>query len=179
MCTPTAMVALTVASMTMTANSQIQQGRFKKGVSKYNARVAENEAQNTRNVATESENIQRRKTAELLSKQKAQLGAGNIDLTSGSALQLQEDTVALGEADALRIRSNADAKVSSLNTGAELTRRQGDYAVIAGRNNAVGTVLSGSASIAGTGVSDKWFAPNSAGVNGGVNIGFKPTELKL
>jgi len=165
MCGPAAVPIMIAASTLMTATSQIQRGRFQKGVSRYNARVAENEAQSTRNVANEAENIQRRKTAELLSKQKAQLGAANIDLTSGSALQLQEDTVTLGEADALRIRSNADAKVNSLNTGADLTRRQGDYASLTGVNRAAGTLLSGAASVAGTGVSDKWFTPNSAGVN--------------
>lgn len=177
MCEPTtALLVLTAASTVMTVASQRQQGKFQKGTAEYNARVAENEAQETRNVANERENIQRRKTAELLSKQKAQLGAANIDLTSGSALQLQEDTVTLGEADALRIRSNFDARVESLQTSADLTRSQGAFAESAGDIKSVGTILSGAASIADTGVSDKWFTPDSAAV---ADIGFAPTTLNL
>jgi len=162
MCGPAAVPIMMAVSTAFAAKSAIDQGKFAKGTAAYNARVAENEAQKTQSAGNEAENIQRRKTAELLSKQKAQLGAANIDLTSGSALNLQEDTLALGEADALRIRSNTAGRVGALNTSADLTRAQGSYAETAGYNQAAGTVLSGTASIAGTGVSDKWFTPTSA-----------------
>ena len=169
MCEPTAI--LMIASAAYSANQQIKQGKFQKGTAEYNARVAENEAEETRNAGVERENIQRRKTAELLSKQRAQLGAGNVDLSSGSALQLQEETVALGEADALRIRSNFANQAESLETGAELTRREGEFAASAGRGAAFGTLLGGAAfgtllggaaMAAGTGVADKWFTPSSS-----------------
>ena len=163
MCEPTTiMAAVAVVSAAFTANQQIKQGKFQKSTAEYNARVAENEAEETRNAGVERENIQRRKTAELLSKQKAQLGAANVDLTSGSALQLQEDTEALGEADALRIRSNFESQAESLDTGAALTKRQGSFAESAGRGAAAGTLLQGASTVLGTGVADKWFTPNSA-----------------
>lgn len=163
MCEPTTiMTAVTIASAAFTAQQQRAQGKFQKGVAEYNARVAENEAEETRAAGVERENIQRRKTAELISKQRAQLGAAGIDLGSGSALQLQEDAEILGEADALRIRSNFEARAGSLETSAELTESQGEFAESAGRNAAVGTLLSGTASALGTGVADKWFTPNSA-----------------
>jgi len=163
MCEPTTIMAVaTVASAAFAAKSQIDQGNYQKGASRYNARVAENQAQEVRRAGTEAENIQRRKTALLLSKQRAQLGAAGVELGSGSALQLQEDTQTLGEIDALRIRSNVESQVRSLQTGAELTLSQGNAAASVGRTAATGTLLSGSAAVIGTGVADKWYTPNSS-----------------
>ena len=173
MCNPMiAMVAVTAVSAAYSANQQSQQGKYQKSVNEYNARVAENEAEETRNAGVEAENIQRRKTAELLSKQRAQLGAANIDLSSGSALQLQEDTVALGEADALRIRSNFEGKASSLDTSATLLEDQGANAARAGSGAATGTLLQGASTIVGSGVADKWFTPESAA---STNLAGSPT----
>jgi hypothetical protein len=153
-------------STAFAAKSAIDQGRFQKATSRYNARVAENKAVETRNVGNEAELAHRQKVAQLQSKQRAQLGAAGIDLTSGSALQLQEDTAMLGEADALRIRSNAERQASALETSAGLTSAQGDYAQTAGYNQAAGTILSGAATIGSSGVADKWFTPESAGYTG-------------
>lgn len=163
MCEPaTIMAATAVVSAAFTAQQSVQQGKYQKGVADYNAAVSENEAQEVQNQSVEAENTQRRKTAELLSKQRAQLGAANIDLSSGSALQLQEDTVALGEADALRIRSNYDYQVSSLMGESELISNQGAAAESAGKAGAVGSILGGAAGVAGSGVADKWFTSSSA-----------------
>ena len=163
MCDPVTITAVaSVASTAFLVTSQIRQGKFKKGVAAYNARVSENEAQETRRAGVEAENIQRRETAELLSKQRAQLGAAGVELTSGSALELQESTVALGEADALRIRSNFEQRIGALGTEAELTRGQGAFAQTAGQTQALGTLLGGTATALDTGVADKWFKPNSS-----------------
>ena len=167
MCEPTMVAggALLVSSM-FTAQQQRAQGEFQKGVAEYNARVAENEAQQIRNKGVEEENIQRRKTAELLSKQRAQLAARNVDLTTGSALQLQEETEELGEVDALRIRSNTDDQVQAALSQADLTRTEGQFAKEASRGRAVGTLLSGAADALGTGVADKWFTSTSSALAG-------------
>lgn len=167
MCEPTTiMAAVAVVGGAFQANQQRQQGKFQKGTAEYNARVAENEAEETRNAGTERENMQRRKTAELLSKQRAQLGASNVELDTGSALQLQEDTAALGEADALRIRSNFEGRAGSLDTGAALTQREGEFAEPAGKNKAAGTLLQSTSTALSTGVADKWFTPASAATQG-------------
>lgn len=173
MCEPTTiMAAVAVVSGAFTAQQQRAQGKFQKGVADYNARVAENEAEETRAAGVERENIQRRRTAELISKQRAQLGAANVDIGSGSALQLQEDAEILGEADALRIRSNFERRAGSLDTSAELTESQGEFAESAGKNAAIGTLLSTAATVGSTGVADKWFTPNSAATQvGTINTG--------
>lgn len=172
MCNP--VLAVTIASAAFSAHQSIQQSNYQSDVNEYNARVAENEAQETRNVGVEEENAQRRKTAELLSKQRAQLGASNVDLGSGSALQLQEDTVTLGEADALRIRSNYENQAKSLESSAGLTSGKADAAKTAGASGAFSSLLGGAAGAAKSGVADKWFTQDSAAVAGTVdqNVGW-------
>lgn len=180
MCSPVAVVAVTtVLSTAMTATAQRRQGKYQKAVGAYNARVAENQAQDVRRAGTEEENLRRRKTAELLSTQKAQLGAAGVELGSGSALQLQENTVTLGEADALRIRSNFEAQATALETGATLTRASGAAAERIGSTQAVGTILSGGAAALDTGVADKWFKPNSAANTQGIDLSFSPTSSDI
>jgi len=93
---------------------------------RYNARILENDAERIRTTATEEENIQRLKTAQLLGTQRAQLGAAGVQLGTGSALQLQEDTVSLGEADALRIRTRGTEEVEALSTQAGYLKERAD-----------------------------------------------------
>jgi len=164
MCDPvTIMAVTTVAATGMSAYQSIEQGKYQNDIAKYNASVTKNEATETRNKGTEAENEQRRQTAELLSKQRAQLGASNVDLSSGSALQLQADTETLGEADALRIRSNYDSTYDSLQSQAALTLNQGSNAESAGKTAAYGSILGGTSKILGSGVADSWFSSDSAG----------------
>lgn len=173
MCDPLSIMAgVTAFTAISGAKASHDQGQFKKGTANYNARVAQNEAQQVRNQSVEAENDHRTKVAQILSRQRAQLAANNIDLNSGSALGLQEDTVTLGEADALRIRSNYDGKVNSLLTQSDLTKAQGRFASTAGNNQAIGSLLSGASSILDSGVADKWFTPQSAAntANTAVNL---------
>lgn len=161
-----AQLVITIAATAMSARAQRQQADYTEGVNKYNARVAENQAEKTRTAGVEEENIQRRKTARLLAKQQAQLGAAGVELGSGSALQLQEDTITLGEADALRIRSITESKVGALGTQAELLHGQGEFAQSIGDTKSTATILGGTAKALDTGVADKWFTPDSAANDG-------------
>ena len=116
------------AAQTQAQASKYQAGvaMYEAGVSNYNARVAENDAEEVRRVGVEKENDQRRRTAALVSKQRAQAGASNVDINSGSALQLQEDSITLGEADALRIRGNFDRQAERFESQADLLKGQSD-----------------------------------------------------
>lgn len=174
MCSPTLILAsavgLKAVSAVSTAYAQREQGKYAKGVAEYNARVTENEATRTRNVGTERENQVREQTAQLIGQQRAQLGASGVDIGTGTPLKLQETAETLGEVDALRVRRTFGEKATSLETQAEFTREQGKAAEQAGKQQAVGTLLSGAASIglmfASGGVADKWFTAGSAANSG-------------
>jgi len=166
MCSPT--LAVMAASTLFAAKNQRDQGRFQRDTGKYNARVAENQAEEERAAGTEAEIAHRNRVNQFVSKQRAQLAANNVDLTSGSAFQLQEDTLLQGEADALRIRSNTDSRASALQTQSALLTQQADFAGVAGNNNATATILGGTANILDSGVADKWLKPNSAAKTGAI-----------
>lgn len=155
-------LALTAASTVMQGMAAKQQGKYEQGVEEYNARLAENEAQKERNRATEAENVQRRKTAELVSKQRAQLAAQGVELGSGSALSLVEDTETLGEMDALRIRESGEDAFQAKQSEASLRRHKGAAAAQAGQNAFTGSLITAGAGVIGHGVSNKWFTPKSA-----------------
>lgn len=162
MCDPVSVMAtVAVVSTVYSMQQQREQQKYQAGVDNYNARVAENDAQKVRSIGVEEENIKRQQTAQLMSKQQAQLGAANVDLSSGSALQLQQDTATLGEADALRIRSNFENKAQSLETQAALLKKDApdDFLSKAGSFFKKTNVFTATSS---HGVSDKWYSPNSA-----------------
>lgn len=135
-----------------------QQGEYQNDVAKYNARQMENEATRTRNKGTEEENKLRQRTAQLASKQRAQLATAGVDLGVGSAFDIQEDTQLMGEVDALRVRSNFQDQAQSLDDQADITRSQGKAAKKAGRTAFYTSILSGGGQVAG-----KWYTPKSQG----------------
>lgn len=164
MCEPVtigiAVAAATVAGAIMQGSAAKQQGEYQNDVSKYNARQMENEAVQTRNKGTEEEIKQRDKTAQLTSLQRAQLGASGVDVGSGSALTLQQDAELIGEADALRIRSNFSDAADTLEGQALIERSQGKAAKQAGNNAFKTSILTGTSS--GAGVASKWYTPSSS-----------------
>ena len=171
MCNPMAIsVAFSVVSTLAQgymANQQAKdQAKYQEGVGKYNARVEANEAQKIANKGVEEENEQRRKVIEMQSEQKAKFGASGVDPLTGSALQVQEDTLLLGEVDALRVRRNYREQSESLMDQSRLTLYEGeaqaDLTRQKGRNALTGSVLSAGGTVISSGVSSKWFTPSSA-----------------
>jgi hypothetical protein len=160
MCYPVLIQAVAAVGAAYSSN---EQGKFQEGTANYNARQQENEAQQTVNQGTERENIVRQEAAELKSRQRAQLANQGIDINSGSALSLQEDTDLQAETDSLRIRSGFERQGQSLLDQSTLTTAQGANARAAGKQGAVGSLLSSAGKVAGSGVADKWFTPKSTG----------------
>jgi len=161
MCDPVTIgLTLTAVSTVAQGYQAKQQGKFTESRSKFDARQLENQATRTLNKGTEEENKQRRANAELLSRQRAQLGAANVDIGSGSALQLQQDTATLGEVDALRIRSNFGDEAAVLEDTALITRATGKAARKAGDAQFTTSVLGAAATVGS--VNSKWLTPKSS-----------------
>ncbi|WP_461521173.1 virion core protein, T7 gp14 family [Porticoccus sp.] len=162
MCEPTTIAAVTAAVATVAQGyTQRQQGIHQNEVSKYNERQLDNEATRVRNLGVEQENKQREATAQLQARQRAQLAAQGVDLESGSAELIQEDTRVLGEADALRIRSNFEDRAVSLGQQGDLVRAGGKAAASAGKFNFGVSLLKAGASLGGA-YASQWYSANSA-----------------
>jgi len=152
-------VALTVASAGVSAVGQIQAANADAEARRYNARVAEMNAELSRRRAKDAaergardEQRKRQEIAALKGKQQAALAANGVDLSFGSPLDTIVDTAMLGELDALTIRRNAanesyDYLVQAENGRADavLNRMGADAAQTGGYLQAAGTLLGGGA----------------------------------
>jgi hypothetical protein len=82
--------------------------------------------------------------------QRAGFAAGNIDVGSGSAVDVQADTAFMGELDALQIRTNAareawgySVEADDMRKRAVIARKTGVMVAATGRENATSTYIQG------------------------------------
>ena len=113
----------------------------------------------------QAEQAQRRKASALAGRQKAVMASSNIDLGSGSALQIIGDTAQLGELDAQVIRGNSKRESQYHMVNSELAGMEADAARTAGGIGAFSSLLSGA-----QGLADKWYKP--AAHTGSLGVGF-------
>jgi len=166
MCTPIIGMMLSLAGAASAAQGQRHAAEAKAAEYRYQAQIDEN----NRNVAlwkaadakargAKDEAAHRVKVAALKGRQRSALAASGVELGSGSALDILGDTAALGELDALTIRSNAEREsyehnvvASNLKANAGMKRMGADNAIIAGKIGAQTSLLSGAGSVA-----SKWY----------------------
>lgn len=148
---------LTIGSTLIGAVGAIQQGNAAAEAQRYNAKVADMNAELSRRRAKDAtergaraEQQKRQEIAALKGKQVAAMAANGVDLSFGSPLDTIVDTAMLGELDALTIRKNAanenyDYRVQAENGRADavLSRMNADAAQTGGYLNAAGTILGG------------------------------------
>ena len=158
MCEPVSWTTwLTVGSMALTAAAGVQAAKaqsaaaeFQEDQAKENARLAELQARNAELAGLVEEDRQRQLTRKFLASQRTAIAANNLDMSTGTPLDILGDTAALGEQDALMIRANAAREAWGLRTQAVDFRNSGSMARAAGRNAARGTYLTTAASLMNT-----------------------------
>lgn len=126
----------------------------------YNAAVATVQAGDAVARGAEEESRFRAGVRGMVGTQRAGFAAGNIDVASGSALDVQADTAFLGELDAQAIRNNArreawgyKVQAEDLHKRADIARKSGVMLEQAGRERATGAYLQGASSIVAQGAS--------------------------
>lgn len=166
MCEPTtlaiAAMGLTAASGVYTASAQRAAGRYEQQVAERNATIAEQQAEQAKQIGNIDEERQLRRVRAALGSQRAALAANGLDINSGSALDLQAETAGFGAADALNLRSNALREAWGFNVEATNQRNAGRAARAQGRNSAFGTLLTTGASVAGMGYQSGMFGAGSS-----------------
>ena len=137
------------------AAAKANEYRYQAQVDDNNRKVALWKAQDAKDRGAKEEASLRTKVAQLKGRQKSALAASGVEIGDGSALDILGDTAALGELDALTIRSNAEREAyeqkvnaSNLAANASMKRMGADNAIIAGRIGARTSLLSGAGSIA-------------------------------
>lgn len=182
-----AKLGATAASTIQSVNAQRQAGKAQIAQNEYQARMAEENAkiaqQNAameRQQGIEEARLQRIKVAQAIGSQKTAMAANGVDITQGTALDVIEDTAAMGELDALQTRYNYERKALAYeaqgynySNQANLDRIAGQNAYSASQYNSLATGLEGITKTAD--VASKWFNFSSSGTSSGlkINSGFK------
>lgn len=158
-----------VAGSYMSAQAAKQQGEAQQAMYNYqakiaqeNSKIAKTQAGLERQQGIEESRLQRMKVLQAIGSQQTAMAANGVDVTQGTALDVIEDTAAMGELDALQTRYNYERKAIAYEVEANNYSNQANLDIIAGQNaykagktNALATGLSG---IAKTGeVASRWF----------------------
>lgn len=176
-------IVATVVSTTMGVVSSVQQGKaaqaqmnYQAEINRRNAAKAQANADDKRQEGIEESRMQRLKTLQKVGAQQAALAANGVDVSEGTALDIIEDTAAMGELDALTTRYNYEKQALAFESQADNFNNQANLDIFAGQNayssgitNAVASGVNGLGNIAS--VSSKWYTDNSIARNNGI-----PTE---
>lgn len=153
-----ASAAATAAATATQVVAQKRAAAYQAQVAVNNQTVAEANAKNAIAVGDTRADAKQEQTAQMLGAERAGLAASGVELDSGSALRLQEDTSRLGAIDTGTIRNNAAREAYTYRVQAQNFGMAKSQDQDAGTLDAFGSVLSGASSVAG-----KWDAYKRAG----------------
>lgn len=142
-------LALTAVSGLYEASAQDKAGRVTQRLSRYNSLMAQGQAADALARGVQDEQRFRRRGKGLIGKQRAGYAGQGVQVDSGSAAAVQEDTGAIIEEDATTIRLNAAREAWGFQIEAGNLEAQGNIARTEGRNRAIGTLLSTGAQLYG------------------------------
>ena len=125
-----------------------QAGDAQEDLGNWNADVAAKQADDALARGRETERRQRIGIRQTIGAQRAAFAAQGVDVSDGSALEVVQDTAALGELDLITIRNNAAREAWGYRVGETDYRYKAQMAGYAGNQQAAGTILTGAASIA-------------------------------
>ena len=151
--------ALSFVGAISQGNAAAKQAEYQAAFARNNQIMANNAALDAEAAGRTKEANARRATEGLKGRQRAVLAANGVDVNTGSALDIQTDTAALGELDALTIRSNAERDaVGYRNQGqnfggeAALAAARASNATTSGYLGAAGSLLTSTGNVA-----QKWY----------------------
>jgi len=139
-----------VYSSVQTAEAQKQQAAYQASVNKNNSIIAQRAADDARIRGEEEVRKARKQAAALASRQRVALAGAGIDVAGGSALDLMEDTISMGEADALTIRGNAEREALGFEAQSAGFVNAAAFNLASGNSSGLaiaGTALTGASSV--------------------------------
>lgn len=163
--------ALSAFSSLYSGNAQSNLYNYQSGVAQVNAAIAKQDATYALGTGEVEAQQSGMRTRAQVGATKAGFGAGNIDVSSGSAKNVVASETEIGQANQATIRANAAKRAYGFNvTAAEDTAQAGVYSEAASTSRLSGELGAVSSIIGGVGqVSAKWmqasqsFGPTSGG----------------
>lgn len=142
MCSPAAGMALQMAGGVLQAHAQYTAGRMQERLARRNAQIAKRQAVDSIMRGQVEAQQKRQAVGALVARQRAAVGASGAVVDTGATLSLVEDTVAVGELEALTIENNAMREAWGHKEHAKNLRYEGRMAKKMGAMQASGTLLS-------------------------------------
>lgn len=133
--------ALLAAQGLSSASAAKQAGDAQSAADLQNAAYSDASANDAIKRGAVEEDQQRLQTAAAIGTQRAGFAANGVDVNSGSAANIQDDTAQLGEFDALTIRNNAAREAWGYRTQSQTLRQSAATAQQSARNNIFGSLL--------------------------------------
>jgi hypothetical protein len=125
------------------------QGGYQRRMGNLNADLAESQSGDALKRAEGAVRDNKNQTRQKVGAQRASLAASGVDVGSGSAAQLQQDTELTGVQDEQTIRNNAIREAWGYRIQASNARAQGNFASITARGQANQTLINGGMRAAG------------------------------
>ena len=158
-----------VVSGIQNSNAQKAQADYQAEVARQNARIANQNASNERQEGIEEARLTRMKNLQKVASQQSSLAANNVDISSGTALDIVEDTATMGELDALNTRYNSETRANAYEQQANNYNNQAQLDAITGQNvyksNVINALAKGFGGLSSdfSSINDKWYSKNSLG----------------
>lgn len=135
--------AIAVVGGVMGAQNAKAQGAFQSASLEQNAAYKELAAQDAIVRGTKEADQQRIATRNMIGTQRAALAGNGIDVNTGTAAEIQDNTAQFGEMDAVTIANNAAREAWGYRVGAENDRNNARFARSNAKSSAFGSLLGG------------------------------------
>jgi hypothetical protein len=147
-----------VVSTLVSARAQQVQGQTAKAIGRNNQILAEQAAQDAERRGGENASTARRRGDQVLGAQRAAQAASGLDLSVGTAAELQDQTSFFTDIDQKTARDNAAREAWSARAQGANYRASGDAAAYQGNLGATGTLIGGASQVAG-----RWYQYGGSG----------------
>lgn len=132
------------------AKAQRQAGETNAAIANQNKKIADLNAQDALNQGAADAAEKRTKTRLILGQQRAAIAANNVELSTGTALEVLGDTALFGATDEQRLRENASRRAWGFQVQGQNAQWQGQMDQFRGQQGAQSTYLNAASNILGT-----------------------------
>lgn len=138
-----AIAALQLGSAYSESQAEIQQGKYQKTMLDINSRFADLQAQDAIKRGDKQAQRYNRQVSQMIGQQRAGYASQGVDVSSGTALSVQQDTGDIGAEDVMTIRNNAWREAWGFKAEAINSSSKGRMARIGSRFRSGNTLITG------------------------------------
>lgn len=138
-----AQAGLTMVGAYSQSQSELAEGAYRKSVAEQNERLALMQADDAIRRGDRAAIEHKKQVNQVIGSQRANLAAQGIEIDSGSAAAIQEETAAIGAQDVMQIKNNAWREAWGFKVQAQNAGSEGRWASLNAGNRARTTLLTG------------------------------------